>query len=136
MASVSLSSMYSTTPLPISVLLSSVQPSSSISCVHCLAFVVHGNISPHCFQLMANKKKSRKKYVSCYPLSFTAYRKILFTLYLQLLHYFFVFLSFPPLSLFDLSISSALPLFCLSPLLLFGFFSQKTKQQTKMENNW
>ena len=44
---------------------------------------------------------------------------------------FFVFLSFPPLSSFDLSISSALPLFRLSPLLLFGFFLQKNKTTDK-----
>ena len=44
---------------------------------------------------------------------------------------FFVFLSFPPLSSFDLSISSALPLFRLSLLLLFGFFSQKNKTTDK-----
>ena len=77
--------MYSTSPLPISVLLSSVQPSSSISCVVLHVHCTWKHLSP---LLLANgkQKKSRKKYVSCYPLSFTAYRKILFTLYLQLLH--------------------------------------------------
>ena len=106
-------------------------PFHVLFCIHC----AWKHLSP---LLLANgkQKKSRQKYVSCYPLSFTAYRKIVYFVLTTSTLSFFVFLSFPPLSSFDLSISSALPLFHLSPLLLFGVFSQKTKQQTKMENNW
>ena len=80
---------------------------------------------------MANKKRAEKNMCHVIPFPLQHIENIVYFVLTTFTLSFFVFLSFPHLSSFDLSISSALPLFRLSPLLLFGFFSQKNKTTDK-----